>query len=203
MLEGARADEISKPVKSLIAMGVAYGEKNAAAFNQSIADYKGWLQSNFPKAVEKGRAEFYYNDVKAFLHAMIIYICAFVLSGFALVTLQMLPGVSETLRRSALYIIILAGIVHTFGLVFRMVLEGRPPVTNLYSSAIFIGWGAMVLGIILERIYKLGIGNIVASLAGFITLLHRPQPRHWAVIRWKCCARCWIRISGWPRTLSW
>jgi ABC-type transport system involved in cytochrome c biogenesis permease subunit len=51
------------------------------------------------------------------------------------------------------------------------VLEGRPPVTNLYSSAIFIGWGAMVLGVVLERIYRVGIGSIVASLAGFVTLL--------------------------------
>jgi cytochrome c-type biogenesis protein CcsB len=52
-----------------------------------------------------------------------------------------------------------------------MVLEGRPPVTNLYSSAIFIGWATMVLGLVLERIYRVGIGNIVASFAGFITLL--------------------------------
>ena len=52
-----------------------------------------------------------------------------------------------------------------------MVLEGRPPVTNLYSSAIFIGWGAMVLGLVLERIYRVGIGSVVASLAGFVTLI--------------------------------
>src|SRR5437773_4234880 len=52
-----------------------------------------------------------------------------------------------------------------------MALEGRPPVTNLYSSAIFIGWGACVLGIALERIYKLGLGSAVAGLAGFVTLL--------------------------------
>ena len=52
-----------------------------------------------------------------------------------------------------------------------MYLEGRPPVTNLYSSAIFIGWGAMVLGVVLERIYRIGIGNIVSSLAGFVTLM--------------------------------
>jgi ABC-type transport system involved in cytochrome c biogenesis permease subunit len=44
-------------------------------------------------------------------------------------------------------------------------------VTNLYSSAIFIGWGTMVLGLVLERIYRLGIGNVVASLAGFVTLM--------------------------------
>src|SRR5258705_5642709 len=78
---------------------------------------------------------------------------------------------SETLRRSAFYLIALAFVVHPFGLIFRMVLEGRPPVTNLYSSAIFIGWGAAFLGIILERIYRLGIGNIVAAFAGFLTLL--------------------------------
>jgi cytochrome c-type biogenesis protein CcsB len=52
-----------------------------------------------------------------------------------------------------------------------MVLEGRPPVTNLYSSAIFIGWGAMILGLVLERIYRVGIGSVVASLAGFVTLM--------------------------------
>jgi cytochrome c-type biogenesis protein CcsB len=52
-----------------------------------------------------------------------------------------------------------------------MALEGRPPVTNLYSSAIFIGWGAMVLGLVLERIYRVGIGSVVASLAGFVTLM--------------------------------
>jgi ABC-type transport system involved in cytochrome c biogenesis permease subunit len=44
-------------------------------------------------------------------------------------------------------------------------------VTNLYSSAIFIGWGAMLLGVALERIYRVGIGNVVGATAGFMTLL--------------------------------
>ena len=52
-----------------------------------------------------------------------------------------------------------------------MWLEGRPPVTNLYSSAIFIGWGAVVLGMVLERIFKDGIGSVVASAVGFISLI--------------------------------
>jgi cytochrome c-type biogenesis protein CcsB len=101
---------------------------------------------------------------------MIIYLCAFVLACGALLTLAATPNLSEALCRSAFYLVILAGLVHTFGLVFRMVLEGRPPVTNLYSSAIFIGWGTMVLGLLLEKIYRVGIGSVLASLAGFITL---------------------------------
>src|SRR5262249_42918323 len=152
-------------------MATAYRHYEVGEFNQAVAGYQQWLAPRFAKELKKGRAEFYYNDVKAFLHAMIMYLVAFVLAGGALLAFALWPGLSESLRRSAFYLIALAGLVHTFGLVYRMVLEGRPPVTNLYSSAIFIGWGAMVLGLILERIYRLGIGNIVASFAGFVTLL--------------------------------
>ena len=80
-------------------------------------------------------------------------------------------NVSDLLRRSAFYLIALAWVVHTTGLVFRMYLEGRPPVTNLYSSAIFIGWAAVILGMVLEKIYCDGIGCVVASFAGFVTLI--------------------------------
>jgi cytochrome c-type biogenesis protein CcsB len=94
-----------------------------------------------------------------------------VLAGGALMCFTATPNLSESLRRSAFYLVLLAGAVHTFGLVFRMILEGRPPVTNLYSSAVFIGWGAMLLGIALEKIYRVGIGSILASIVGFVTLL--------------------------------
>jgi ABC-type transport system involved in cytochrome c biogenesis permease subunit len=53
----------------------------------------------------------------------------------------------------------------------RMVLQGRPPVTNLYSSAVFVGWVAVLLGILLERIFRKGLGSAVASAIGFITLI--------------------------------
>jgi len=62
-------------------------------------------------------------------------------------------------------------VVHTGGLIFRMHLEGRPRVTNLYSSAIFIGWGATVLGLVLESFWRNSIGVMVSSIIGFITLI--------------------------------
>ncbi|MBI3850760.1 MAG: cytochrome c biogenesis protein CcsA [Verrucomicrobia bacterium] len=171
LMESAHNGEIHPAMKYFAAMATAYRHDKPADFNQAIDNYKQWLAPKFAKELNKGKSEFYYNDIKAFLHAMIIYICAFVLAVVALLTFALTPNFSESLRRSAFYLIILAGAVHTFGLVFRMVLEGRPPVTNLYSSAIFIGWGAMLLGLGLERIYRLGIGNVVASFAGFITLI--------------------------------
>jgi ABC-type transport system involved in cytochrome c biogenesis permease subunit len=44
-------------------------------------------------------------------------------------------------------------------------------VTNLYSSAVFVGWGAVLLGIVIERFYKNGIGGAMASIVGFATLI--------------------------------
>jgi ABC-type transport system involved in cytochrome c biogenesis permease subunit len=44
-------------------------------------------------------------------------------------------------------------------------------VTNLYSSAIFIGWGAVVLGLVFERLHKNGIGAAAGSIVGFVTLI--------------------------------
>lgn len=170
LLESVR-DGIHPAAGFYAQMATAYAQHKPAEFNQAVAAYQDWLQPRFAHELKKGRAEFYYNNVKAFLHATIIYICAFLLACVAILTMSALPILSESLRRSAFYLILLAGVVHTFGLIFRMALEGRPPVTNLYSSAIFIGWATMIFGIFIERIYRVGIGSLVASLAGFVTLL--------------------------------
>ncbi len=77
----------------------------------------------------------------------------------------------EFLRRTGVTLSLVAILIHTTGLIYRMVLEGRPPVTNLYSSAIFIGWGTVLLGLALERFYKDGIGIVVGAVTGFTTLV--------------------------------
>ena len=171
LLASAKQGQVHPAMSFFASMATAYRQQKAEDFNRAVADYRAWLESRFGHEVAKGRAEFYYNDVKAFLHAIIIYICAFLLACGAILSFTLTPNLSESLRRSAVYLVILAGVVHTFGLVFRMVLEGRPPVTNLYSSAIFIGWATMIFGLIMERIYRVGIGSLVASFAGFVTLL--------------------------------
>jgi cytochrome c-type biogenesis protein CcsB len=171
LLGAIQTGEIHPAVGYFARMATACRQGDAAEFNSAVAGYKHWLEPKFPKELAKGGAEFYFNQIKIFLHAMIIYLFAFVLACGALLTFGALPNLSESLRRSSFYLIVLAFVVHTFGLIFRMSLEGRPPVTNLYSSAIFIGWGACLLGLVLERIYRVGLGCAVAGLAGFVTLL--------------------------------
>jgi ABC-type transport system involved in cytochrome c biogenesis permease subunit len=61
--------------------------------------------------------------------------------------------------------------LHTFALAARIYLTGRPPVVNLYSSAVFIGWACVLAGLGLESLHRLGIGNLVAALSGGLTLM--------------------------------
>ena len=123
--------ELPPAVGWLASMASAYRQNKTAEFNQALHEYQQWLEKNMPSELSKGRQEFFFNNLQAFLHAMIIYLCAFLLAGGAMLTMGLWPSGSEAMRRSALYLIMLAWVVHTAGLIFRMWLERRPPVTNL------------------------------------------------------------------------
>jgi len=46
----------------------------------------------------------------------------------------------------------------------------RPPVTNLYETFIFVGFIAVLLGIIIELIHKQWLGILVSSVCGIVLL---------------------------------
>jgi len=165
LVNAAKGDKISPAVNDYAAMSDALQNGDAAGFNSALTDYRSLLVPNFTSALAWARAEVFFNQMQPFYHAMVIYVLAGLLAIFSWFNL------SETLRRSAVWLIGLALVIHTIGLIYRMVLEGRPPVTNLYSSAIFIGWGACLLGLILEKFHKNGIGAVVSAGLGFVTLI--------------------------------
>jgi len=165
LLEAAKGEKISPAIENYAAMADAFKSGDVAGFNSALADYRAALIPDFSRVMAKSRAEVFFNQMQPFYNAMVIYVLAGLLAIFSWFNL------SETLRRSAVWLIALAFFIHTTGLIYRIVLQGRPPVTNLYSSAIFIGWGAVILGIILEKFYKNGIGAVVSAGMGFITLI--------------------------------
>ena len=66
-----------------------------------MSHYSSWLTEHFPQDVKKGGAEFYYNNVRAFIHEMIIYLFAFVLATGALLTFAVAPGAASELPSSS------------------------------------------------------------------------------------------------------
>ena len=165
LLAAPRGGAVDDAMRDYAKMAGALAANQPDEFNSALRDYRSSLVPTQAKALAKSRAEVFFNQMEPFYNAMVIYVLAGLLAIFSWFNL------SETLRRSAVWLIGLAFIIHTTGLIYRMVLEGRPPVTNLYSSAIFIGWGACLLGIILEKFFKNGIGAVVSAGVGFITLI--------------------------------
>jgi ABC-type transport system involved in cytochrome c biogenesis permease subunit len=154
------------PVAEIYAqIGDAYRANNRSLFNQHIDLLAGVLAKEQPSATKRTSFEFLFNQVDPFTHSMVLYVLAFLLACGSWL------GWNRPLNRSAFYLLLLALAVHTFGLASRMYLQERPPVTNLYSSAIFIGWCAVIVSLILERIFRDGIGAACAGAIGFITLI--------------------------------
>jgi ABC-type transport system involved in cytochrome c biogenesis permease subunit len=77
----------------------------------------------------------------------------------------------QILGRSAFWLLIVAFVLTTAGIATRMWMEARPPVTNLYSSALFVGWVAVALCIVIEAIYRNATASVAAGFVGFCTLV--------------------------------
>jgi ABC-type transport system involved in cytochrome c biogenesis permease subunit len=157
--------EFHPGVTAYAAMGDAWRTENAALFHQMATGYRDWLVSFVPGAAHRATYEFFFNFFAPFYRSLVIYL------GVFLMVLVSWMGRSKAWNQAAFYALILAWSVHTFGLVSRMVLQNRPPVTNLYSSAIFVGWVAVLLGMGMERLHKNGVSSLAASILGFLTLI--------------------------------
>ncbi|MGC2627361.1 MAG: cytochrome c biogenesis protein CcsA, partial [Candidatus Udaeobacter sp.] len=165
LLQSVGIGEIHPIVVEYAVIGDAYRGNDRPLFNQHVQVVTDWFAKEQPNTMERASFEFLFNRLQPFSQSMTLYVLAFLLACASWL------GASSILRRSAFYLLLLALAIHTFGLFSRMYLQERPPVTNLYSSAIFIGWGAVIVALILERIFKDGIGAACAGAIGFVTLI--------------------------------
>jgi ABC-type transport system involved in cytochrome c biogenesis permease subunit len=142
------------------------------AFNDALAEHLALKQDFVPAKARKAAFEQGYNRYAPFAKGIALYILAGLMGLFAMLLRPVLPKAGYTaLWRSGLGILLVVFVLHTAALVIRIWLQGRPPVTNLYSSAVFIGWGIVGGAIILEKITKLGVASLAASTAGVSTLI--------------------------------
>jgi len=187
-LEAVRDEFMKQPVNpatlTLSKLFGAYARGDATVFNQELAeyrrnlgDYENLLKANAGELKSAGLAksemlsqprvdfEVFYNQFSPFYYAAVLYLVAFLLGIFSWV------GWTEPLRRGSMWLLWFTLAVHTFALIARIYISGRPPITSLYSTAIFIGWAGVLLSLLFESIYRLGLGNISAAVIGFLTLV--------------------------------
>jgi ABC-type transport system involved in cytochrome c biogenesis permease subunit len=169
---------------------VAYGGREPEKFNDEVQRYKRHLRRDGPPQLKSKYAktgltatglmttgfveryfgtfygfEAYFNYVSPFFFCWWPYLLAFVLTATSWLVWP------KPLNRAAFWLIVFTLVIHTLALAARIYISGRPPVTNLYSSSVFIGWGAVIFGLVLEYLYRNGVGNVVAATIGFATMV--------------------------------
>jgi ABC-type transport system involved in cytochrome c biogenesis permease subunit len=147
----------------------AYRSGDQGRFDEAVRGFRGLAEATVPAAdLRRVRFEAFLNETALFYQVEFLYLFALLLTLAGWGCRVFDAGLAEAWRRAAFYVLVPTLLAHTFTLFGRMYLMDRPLVfvTNLYSSAVFIGWAAVGLGMLIERLFPLGIGNWVAAVAG-------------------------------------
>ena len=108
------------------------------------------------------KKETWMNRVNLFYTSVGLYLCAFILLGLSWMIQPLL------LKRASYALLILGFLFHAYGIYLRMYIMGRPPVTTLYESVIFVAFIVILFAIILEYFRRDGLGSFIGTVSGSI-----------------------------------
>ncbi|MGE3780307.1 MAG: cytochrome c biogenesis protein CcsA, partial [Pirellulaceae bacterium] len=173
--------DASPALTALNSILVAYSREDATKFSEEIQGYTELLRRERPEQlmvsnsfwnrnVERVFGTFYgfeefFNQAAPFFFCWFPYLAAAALAAASWLVWR------NPLLRSAWWLTVFAFAVHTLALGARIYISGRPPVTNLYSSAVFIGWGVVVFCLVWELFTRNGLPTFLGSLLGFASLV--------------------------------
>ncbi|MEM7783105.1 MAG: cytochrome c biogenesis protein CcsA [Planctomycetota bacterium] len=165
----------------------AYQAKDADTFNSTLETYLSKVDQLKPVEYSKSKfqTEIHYNRFAPFYVSTVLYLVGFIFVPVAWLLAILLFATSRSgqkdlaqfvnylkpWNRISLAIIGIALIVHIYGIVERVIISGRPPVTNLYSSVIFVSAVFVLIAMLIEKFTKLGVGNLVAAAGAYSALM--------------------------------
>jgi cytochrome c-type biogenesis protein CcsB len=126
---------------------VQYSKQLHSSVQEFIAFARAQNPEVYPSA-NKIAAEVHYSHFHPFKYAWIFY-----LLGALAVMLSWIT--SKNLFYRASWVFTVFGFaLHCYGFALRVYLTERPPVTNMYETVIWVGWGTLVFAAIFEIIYR-------------------------------------------------
>jgi len=132
-------------------------------FNSDFKDYKNYLDQNINNLSSHIlNKEINNNNIKYFNKSLILYLIALVMLGFSWITRPYLFRLISLLLMGSGFIL------HMIGIINRMIIMQRPPVSTLYESIIFVAFVLVLIALIFESIRKDTIGLFVGLIGGII-----------------------------------
>ena len=161
--------QFAPAMSSLTGVMRAYHEGDAFNFAASARQARENLRTLSPTIYPteaKLRLEYLSNHLEAFYDAIWFY--GF---GFALLLVAHLGRSGRGLRNTAVGIAVVGLLFHAAGITLRCLIAGRPPVTNMYESIIWVSFAVTFFGMIFFARYRTPIYLLAALPVTLIALL--------------------------------
>lgn len=152
--ESVSANEINpQPSDEFRAAVRSFSEKARAQAPDKYAD------------MDKISWELHLNKFHPFKWAWIVYLCGLV---FLLWNMTSNSSWAMKLAWAGLF----GGfLLHSYGMVLRVYLAGRPPVSNMYETVVWVPWCCLLLGFILERVHKSKLMLVCSAAVAIFCLI--------------------------------
>ncbi|HEX5033365.1 MAG TPA: cytochrome c biogenesis protein CcsA, partial [bacterium] len=131
---------------------------------RDLLKQQGQVVGGYPSVGDMQR-ELRLNTLKPFRIAWLVYALAF----FLLVSGLWTKG--RGLYWTGMAVLIAAFGIHVYGFALRCLIAGRPPVTNMYESVIWVSFGIALFAIIFELIYKARYYGVAAAALATLLLV--------------------------------
>ena len=156
-----------KAVQKLVDMATAYREKNPEAFNNAAVQFNAYVREKGGHVYSPGKIklELIYNGLDAFYRAELLYGLAMMASLLGLLFMR------RWLYPLGVLLLGSGALLHAAGIGLRMSITGRPPITNLFETFVFVAWMGAMLGLTLEWFTKKGMGILGGSITALAVLL--------------------------------
>jgi ABC-type transport system involved in cytochrome c biogenesis permease subunit len=160
--DGADTRRVGLLAGALLSAYAAGDMREVATAASALRSRLGALTAGPAAEADLGR-EVLYNGIKPFRLAWMVY-----LLGFLALTASF-PLASRAATRGGFALVTAAFLLQGYGMLLRMLISGRPPVTNMYESVIFVSWGAVLFALLFEAAYR--VRYFAACASGLSVLL--------------------------------
>jgi cytochrome c-type biogenesis protein CcsB len=138
------------------------------SLQSAVADFKSVARNENPEVYPSDRiinTEVHYKKLHPFKWSWILYLVSTVVMALAW------QSGRASLYRFGWMAAGAAFLIHTYGFALRVYLAGRPPVSNMYESVIWVSWGTIVFAMLFESIYRRRIVLLSGTAVGVLCLV--------------------------------
>jgi cytochrome c-type biogenesis protein CcsB len=167
-LTTAQAPQAQRVRTLVTALVAAYRDGDRAGVETAGAALASRLAELAPGIYPSDRdlaLEVHYNSLKPYRAAWACYLVGFLL------LLASFPLASRAATVAGFAGVVSGFALTAYGMTLRILISGRPPVTNMYETIVFVSFGGMLFALVFEAIYRVRYFAACASAVATIALL--------------------------------